>query len=180
MPARSPARRVFPGAAALVLSCAALAGCAASGGSSSNSASGGQSQNSASAPSGGSSSSAGNASANTGKLTGNFCTDFKNVGSNIPIPATTTGSLATLEQHDGRYLRQVAAYYGRLAAEAPPPAGKEIRLIASAYQQLAGSIASAGTSSISKIEQQITSLTTSGAAGNALKQLVVYVTTKCA
>jgi hypothetical protein len=74
----------------------------------------------------------------------------------------------------------VAAYYGRLAAEAPPPAGKEIRLIASAYQQLAGSIASAGTGSISKIEQQITSLTTSGAAGNALKQLVVYVTTKCA
>jgi hypothetical protein len=179
MPARSPARRVFPGAAALILSCAALAGCA-SGGSSNNSASGGQSQNSASAPSGGSSSSAGNGSANTRKLTGNFCTDVKNIGANIPIPSTTTGSLATLEQHDGRYLRQVAGYYSRLAAEAPPQARKEIRLIASAYQQLAGSIASAGTGSISKIEQQITSLTTSGAASNAFKQLVLYMTTKCA
>jgi hypothetical protein len=170
MPARSPARRVFPGAAALVLSCAALAGCA----------SGGSSNNSASAPSGGSSSSAGSGSANTGKLTGNFCTDFKNIGANIPIPSATTGSLATLEQHDGRYLRQVAGYYSRLAAEAPPQAGQEIRRIASAYQRLAGSIASAGASSISKVEQQITSLTTSGAAGNALRQLVVYVTTKCA
>jgi hypothetical protein len=178
MPARSPARRVFPGAAALILSCAALAGCA-SGGSSNNSASGGQSQNSASAPSGGSSSSAGD-SANTGKLTGNFCTDVKNFGANIPIPPTITGSLATLEQHDGRYLRQVGAYYSRLAAEAPPQAAKEIRLIASAYQRLAGSIASAGTGSISKIEQQITSLTTSGAASNAFRQLVVYMTTKCA
>jgi hypothetical protein len=170
MPARSPARRVFPGAAALVLSCAALAGCA----------SGGPSNNSASAPSGGSSSSAGSGSANTGKLTGNFCTDFKNIGANIPIPSATTGSLATLEQHDGRYLRQVAGYYSRLAAEAPPQAGQEIRRIASAYQRLAGSIASAGASSISKVEQQITSLTTSGAASNALKQLVVYMTTKCA
>jgi hypothetical protein len=170
MPARSPARRVFPGAAALVLSCAALAGCA----------SGGSSNNSASAPSGGSSSSAGSGSANTGKLTGNFCTDFKNIGANIPIPSATTGSLATLEQHDGRYLRQVAGYYSRLAAEAPPQAGQEIRRIASAYQRLAGSIASAGASSISKVEQQITSLTTSGAASNALKQLVVYMTTKCA
>jgi hypothetical protein len=179
MPARRPARRAFPGTAALVLSCAALAGCAF-GGSSGNSASGGQSQNSASAPSGGSSSSAGHGSANTGKLTGNFCTDIKNIGANIPIPSTTTGSLAALERHDGRYLRQVAAYYSRLAAEAPPQAGREIRLIASAYQRLAGSIASAGTGSIGAIEQQITSLTTSGAASNAFKQLVVYMTTKCA
>jgi hypothetical protein len=179
MPARSPARRVFPGAAALILSCAALAGCA-SGGSPNNSAGGANSQNSASAPSGGSSSSAGNGPANTGKLTGHFCTDVKNIGANIPIPSTTTGSLATLERHDGRYLGQVAGYYSRLAAEAPPRAGQEIRLIASAYQRLAGSIASAGTGSISQIEQQITSLTTSGAASNAFKQLVVYMTTKCA
>jgi hypothetical protein len=125
MPARRTARWAVPGAAALVLSCAALAGCGSSGGSS------------PSAPSsGGSSPSAGKASAHGGRLTGNFCTDFKNIGTHMPIPAAASGNLATMERHDGRYLNQVAAYYSRLAAEAPPQAGQEIRSIASAYQDL--------------------------------------------
>jgi hypothetical protein len=138
MPARRTARWAVPGAAALVLSCAALAGCGSSGG---------LSPSAASAPSsGGSSPSAGNASAHKGKLTGNFCTDFKNIGTNMPIPAVASGNLATLEQHDGRYLKRVAAYYSRLAAEAPPQAGQEIRSIASAHQDLASSIESGGGS----------------------------------
>lgn len=166
-----PARRAAP-AAAFVLSCAALAGCGAAGGPAQSAA--------GTPPSGGSSSSAGNASANTGKLTGNFCTDFKNIGKNIPIPAAATGSLAEMERHDGKYLNQVAAYYSKLAAEAPPQAGKEIRLIVSAYQQLASSVASGGAESLTKLEQQITTLTTSGTAGNAFRQLVLYITTKCA
>jgi hypothetical protein len=171
MPARRTARWALPGAAALVLSCAALAGCGSSGGSS---------PSVASAPSsGGSSPSAGNASAHNGKLTGNFCTDFKNIGSNMPIPAADSGSLATLEQHDGRYLNQVAGYYSRLAAEAPPQAGQEIRRIASAYQHLASSVVKGSAHSLSQIEQQIGSLTSSGAAAQALKKLVIYVTTKC-
>jgi hypothetical protein len=170
MTACRPARRAVPAAAAFVLSCAALAGCGASG----------PAQSAASTPpSGGSSSSPGNTPANTGKLTGNFCTDFKNIGRNVPIPPSAAGSLATMEQHDSRYLRQVSAYYGKLAAEAPPQAGTEIRLIASAYQQLGGSIARGGTSSLNKLEQQMRSLTTSGTAGNAFKRLVIYVTTKC-
>ncbi|HET7243483.1 MAG TPA: hypothetical protein VFJ07_01510 [Streptosporangiaceae bacterium] len=175
MPARRTARWAVPGAAALVLSCAALVGCGSSGGSS---------PSAASAPSsGGSSPSAGNASAHNGKLTGNFCTDFKNIGTNMPIPAADSGSLATLEQHDGRYLNQVSVYYSRLAAEAPPQAGQDIRRIASAYQDLASSIESGGgrgsTHSLSQIEQQIGSLTSSGAAAQAFKNLVIYVTTKC-
>ncbi len=171
MTACRPARRAAPAAAAFVMSCAALAGCGASGGPAQSAAS--------TPPPGGPSSSAGNASASTGKLTGNFCTDFKNIGKNIPIPAAATGSLAEMERHDGRYLDQVAAYYGKLAAEAPPQTGKEIRLIVSAYQQLASSIASGGAGSLTKLEQQITTLTTSGTAGHAFKQLVVYMTTKC-
>lgn len=168
MPARRTARWAVPGAAALVLSCAALAGCGSSGGSS------------PSAPSSGASSpSAGKASAHSGKLTGNFCTDFKNIGTNMPIPAAASGSLAAMERHDGRYLNQVAAYYTRLAAEAPPQAGQEIRSIASAYQNLASSIATRGTQSLSQIEQRIGTLTSSGAAGQAFKKLVTYVTTKC-
>jgi hypothetical protein len=171
MPARRAARRAVPATAAFVLSCAALAGCGGSGG---------PAPSAASTPRpGGSSSSAGNASTGTGKLTGNFCTDFKNIGKNIPIPPSAAGSLATLEQHDRRYLRRVSAYYDKLAAEAPPQAGTEIRLIVSAYQKMAGSIASGSTGSLNKLEQQMRSLTTSGPVSNAFKRLVVYVTTKC-
>ena len=168
MPARRTAPWAVPGAAALVLSCAALAGCGSSGGSS------------PSAPSSsGSSPSAGTASAHNGKLTGNFCSDFKNIGSNMPIPAAGSGSLATLEKHDGRYLKEVADYYSRLAAEAPPQARQEIRSIASAYQDLASSLVNGSTHSLSQIEQQIGSLTSSGAAAQALQKLIIYVTTKC-
>ncbi len=184
MPARRTVRWAVPGAAALVLSCTALAGCGSSGGST---------PSAAGTPSaGGSSPSAGNASANTGKLTGNFCTDFKNIGTNMPIPAAGSGSLTTMEQHDGKYLKQVAAYYARLAAEAPPQAGQEIRSIASAYQELASSLESGGgrgargrdkqsggTQSVSQIERQMGSLTSSGAAAQAFKKLIIYVTTKC-
>ena len=171
MPARRTARWAVPGAAAVILSCAALAGCGSSGGSS---------PSAASAPSsGGSPPSAGNASAHNGKLTGNFCADFKNIGANMPIPAVASGSLATMEQHDGRYLNQVADYYSRLAAEAPPQVGQEIQSIASAYQDLASSIVSGSTHSLSQIEQRVGTLTSSGAAGQAFKKLVIYMTTKC-
>ena len=171
MPTRRTARWAVSGAAALVLSCAALAGCGSSGGSSPSAAGAPASR--------GPSPSAGDASANTGKLTGNFCTDFKNIGTNMPIPAADSGSLATMERHDGRYLKEVAAYYARLAAEAPPQAGQEIRRISSAYQGLASSIVGGSRHSLSQIEQQIGSLTSSGAAAQAFKKLIIYVTTKC-
>ena len=171
MPARRTARWAVPGAAAVILSCAALAGCGSSGGSS---------PGAASAPSsGGSSPSAGSASAHKGKLTGNFCADFKNIGANMPIPAVASGSLATMEQHDGRYLNQVADSYSRLAAEAPPQVGQEIQSIASAYEDLASSIVNGSTHSLSQIEQRIGTLTSSGAAGQAFKKLVICMTTKC-
>jgi hypothetical protein len=166
MPARRTARRAVPGAAALLLSCATLAGCGSLG--------------AASAPSpAGSSPSAGIASANNGKLTGNFCNDLKNIGTNIPIPPANASDPAAIQRRDGRYLNQVVAYYDKLASEAPPQAGKDIRLVASAYQRLASSITSQNASSLGRLEQQIAALTSSGAVGNAFKQLIVYVTTKC-
>jgi hypothetical protein len=172
MLARSTARRALPGAAAaaLVLSCAALAGC---GGSS------GPAQGAASAPPANGSSSPAGGSASTGKLTGNFCNDFKNIGTNLPIPSAGTGGLAEMVKHDGKYLAQVAAYYDRLAAEAPPQVRQEIKQIASAYRGLAASITAGDSASLSKVEQQIRSLTTSGAAATAFKRLIVYLTTKC-
>ena len=170
MPARRTARWAVSGAAALALSCVTLAACGSSGGSL---------PSAASAPSsGGSSPSAGHASAHRGKLTGSFCTDFKNIGTNMPIPAVNSGSASAMEQHDGTYLKQLSGYYTRLAAEAPPRAGQQIRHIASAYQGLASSIVD-GSSSLSQIEQQIGSLTRTGTAAQAFKKLIVYVTTKC-
>ena len=147
--------------------CVLLAGCGGGSGSPGGSAAGPVKT----APS--------NPSTSGPKLTGNFCTDFKNIGTNMPIPAADSGSLATMEQHDGRYLNQVADYYSRLAAEAPPQVGLEVQSIASAYQDLASSIETGSTHSLSQIEQRIGSLTSSGAAGQALKKLVMYMTTKC-
>ena len=86
---------------------------------------------------------------------------------------------AAVERRDSRYLSQLAAYYDKLAAEAPPQAGKDIRLIVPAYQRLASSIANGNVQSLGKIEQQLTTLLTSGAAANAFKQLIAYVTAKC-
>ena len=111
MPARRTARWAVPGAAALIMSCAVLAGCGSSGGSS---------PSAASAPSsGGSSPSAGNASAHNGKLTGNFCNDLKNIGKNIPIPPANASDPAAIQRRNSRYLNQVVAYYNKLASEAP-------------------------------------------------------------
>ena len=97
----------------------------------------------------------------------------------MPIPVSVSGSLATMEQHDGRYLKQVAAYYSKLAAEAPPQVGQDISRIASATSSLPAR-SSGGHQSLSQIEQQMASLTSSGPAAKAFKQLVAYVTTKCA
>jgi hypothetical protein len=171
MRALSTVRRAVQGSAALALSCAAVAGCGTSSASSPGAA--------GSAPAATSSPSAGGASANNGKLTGNFCTDLKNIGRNMPIPVSVSGSLATMEQHDGRYLKQVAAYYNKLAAEAPPQVGQDISRIASVYQQLASSVVKGGSQSLTQIEQHMDSLTSSGPAAKAFKQLVAYVTTKC-
>jgi hypothetical protein len=165
---RSAVRRLAPGAAALALSCAALAGCSASGGSSPGPAS-----TAASSPS------AGSSPANTGKLTGNFCTDLKNIEKNVPIPATASGNIPALEQRASRYFNELAAYYGRLAAEAPPQVGQDVNRVVSAFRQFALALPR-GSHSVKQVERQLRSSTGSGAAATkAFKQLMLYMTTKC-
>ena len=167
MRARSTAGWAVRGAAALALSGAALAGCGTSSGSSAGSA-----------PAAASSPSAGSASAHTGKLTGNFCTDLKNIGTNVPIPATASGNIPALEQRASRYFHELAAYYTSLAAEAPPQVGQDINQVGSAFRQFASSIPK-GSHSVGQIERQLSSLTSSMAATKAFKQLMLYMTTKC-
>jgi hypothetical protein len=167
--------------AALVISvvasgCVLLAGC---GGSSSSSNSGGSAAgpmkkvtNDSSAPGGG-------ASGTGARLTGNFCTDFKNIGQRVRIPASAQSDPGTLQRHGAQYLTQAAAYFQGLAAEAPPQAGKELRVLAADYQAIARSIHGSNISSLSRIEKQMESLASGGATGDAFRQLVTYVTTRC-
>jgi hypothetical protein len=170
MPASRPARLALPGAAAVILACAALTGCGGSG-PAANPAN--------AAPSTGSSSPAGHAAASGGKLTGNFCTDFGNIGANIQIPANAQGSVSALRQHGAPYLEKVASYFDGLAAEASPQAGQELRALAADYRAIAQSISSGTAESLSRLEGQIVSLTTRGVAGSKFRQLLSYVAAKC-
>jgi hypothetical protein len=170
MPASRPARSALSGTA-VILACAALAGCGGGSGSPTNSTG---------AASTGSSSPAGHARASGGKLTGNFCTDFMNIGTNIQIPASARGSLSALRQHGVPYLGRIASYFDGLAAEAPAQEGTELRTLASYYREIAASISGGSIQSLAKIEQQLLSLTSTGAAGTAFRQLLTHVETKCA
>jgi hypothetical protein len=168
MPATRPARWALPGTAAVILTCAALAGCGGGSGGSPGASS-----------STGPSSPAGTSSASAGKLTGNFCTDFNNIGTNIQMPADAQGSLSALQRNGAPYLEKVASYFNGLAAEASPQAGQELRILASDYHAMAASISGGNIQSLTKLEQQIVSLTTKGASGSAFRQLLTYVATKC-
>jgi hypothetical protein len=178
MPASRPARRAIPGTAAVILTCAALAGCGAASGSPGNSTN--TAAPTTSSPPTRSSSPASNGAASGGKLTGNFCTDFNNIGTNIQIPASAQGSLSALQRHAVPYLNRIASYFDGLAAEAPPQAGRELRILGSDYHAIAASISSGTSQSLSALEQQVLSLTTKGSASTALRQLITYVATKCA
>jgi hypothetical protein len=157
--------------------CVLLAGCG--GGSSSANSSGGSAAGPTKAASNDAATSGGGTSGTGVRLTGNFCTDFKNIGQSIKIPAGAHGSASSLQRHGVQYLTQAATYFNGLAAEAPQQAGKELRVIAGDYQAIARSIYRSDISSLSKIEKQMESLTSNGATGDGFRQLVTYVTTKC-
>jgi len=158
--------------------CVLLAGCG--GASSSSSNSGSPAAGPMRTASGGSAAQPADGTSSTvGKLTGNFCTDFKNIGQNVKLPGDATGSPAALKQRGVKFLNQAAAYFNGLASEAPSQPGKELHIIAGEYQTLAGSIASGDISSLAKTEAQMVSLTTKGAAGSAFHKLMTYVTIDC-
>jgi hypothetical protein len=152
----------------------ALAGCGGGSGGSGTSASGG-----VNIPASSSTSPSASSTSGSSMLTGNFCNDLKNIGEHVKFPANATGSLSELRQNGVPALNQVAAYFDRLAAEAPPKAGQELRVIAADYKALAASITSGNTNSLSKIASKMESLTTNGSSGTAFRQLIAYMVTKC-
>ena len=95
MPAFGNARGGALVTAVLAGACLTLAGCGGSS-SSSGSAAGGPNIPASSVSS---ASAAAAAGGTAGKLTGNFCTDFQNMGTNISVPANARGSLSAFKQY---------------------------------------------------------------------------------
>jgi hypothetical protein len=171
--------------AALVISvvasaCVALAGCSGSSSSSGGtSGSGGSASGGPNQPAGFSSSPPTVPIPNSNQLTGKFCDDFKSVGAHVTLPANATGSLSDLQKHGVPAINQVAAYFDGLAAEAPAKPAQALRVIAADYKALATSISSGNSGSVSKAVSQMQNLTTNGSSGNAFRELISYMVTKC-
>lgn len=112
------------------------------------------------------------------KLTGHFCKDFSNISHNLPkVSAADKNNLAALQANGGQFFTSAAAYFNGLAAEAPPQAAAQLKIIAAAYTSLASGSISA--SSVKQVEKQMESITTSGKTGQAFIGLVTYLTTHC-
>jgi hypothetical protein len=174
MTARSRGRWGSAVIAAVAGTCLALTGC--SNGSSSNPPSTNLPTGAVTVPP---TPQAGAASPAVGKLTGNFCNDFRNIGTNFQLPASAQGSVSAAQHQGVRYLNKLEAYFSGLAAEAPKPVAKELRTIAADFQSTAAAITSKSLSSLSKIDQQVQNLTTNGASGTAFRNLIAYLVTKC-
>jgi len=112
------------------------------------------------------------------KLTGHFCKDFTNLSHNLPkVPTADKNNLSALQANGGGFFKSAAAYFNGLAAEAPPQAAAELKIIAAAYSSLAtGSLTA---SSVSQLEQQMQGITTKGKTGQAFIGLVTYLATHC-
>lgn len=169
---RATPRLAAIAAAAAAGACLMLSGCGggSAGGSTTGSSSGGTAAASSSAPA--------VAGLPSAKLTGNFCKDFTNISHNLPkVPAADKNNLAALQANGGQFFTSAAAYFNGLAAEAPPQASAELKIIASAYSSLASGSISA--SSVKQVEKQMESITTSGKTGQAFIGLVTYLTMHC-
>jgi hypothetical protein len=171
---RSTPRIAAIAAAAAASGCLVLSGCGGGpAGGATGSASGG-------ASSGGSAPAASTPAAAlpSAKLTGHFCTDFTNLSHNLPkVPADDKHSLSALQANGGAFFKSAAAYFNGLAAEAPPQAAAELKIIASAYSSLGSGSVSA--SSVDQLEKQMEGITTKGKTGQAFIGLVTYLATHC-
>jgi hypothetical protein len=123
---------------------------------------------------------AGGGAGSVGKLTGKFCTDFRNIGTNFQLPASAQGGLSAAQKQGLQYLNKLNAYFAGLEKEAPAQVSKDVRTIAADLQATASAISSKSRGSLSKIQQRLQNLTTSGATGTAFRNLLGYLVSKCA
>jgi hypothetical protein len=173
MAAQSRARWGSAVIAAVAGTCLALAGCSSSSTSTPSVSLPSNAVTTAPAPQEGS------AAGGVGKLTGKFCNDFKNIGTNFQLPASAQGSVGAAQHQGVQYLNKLGAYFNGLAREAPPQVSKDLTTIAADFQSTASAITSKSLNSMSKIDQQLSNLTTNGASGTAFRNLISYLVTKC-
>jgi len=122
---------------------------------------------------------AGGGAGSVGNLTGNFCNDFRNIGTSFQLPASAEGSGSAAQRQGLHYLNKLQAYFAGLAHEAPHQVSSDLSIIAAYLQRTEAAVSSKNLSSLQKAAQQLQSLTTNGATGNAFRNLIGYVVTKC-
>lgn len=174
MAARSQVRWGSLVIAAVAGTCMALAGCSTS--TTTNTPSTGLPSGAVTVPP---TPAAGAGAGSVGKLTGNFCNDFKNIGTNFQLPASAQSSTSAAESQGVKYLNKLNAYFTGLAKEAPKQVANDLRTIAADFQSTSSAISSKNLSSLPKIEQKLQNLTTNGATGTAFRNLIGYLVTKC-
>jgi hypothetical protein len=173
---RSTPRVSAIAAAAVAGACLLLSACG--GGSAGGSTAGSSSSSGAGGSTPAASSAASVPGLPSAKLTGHFCKDFTNLSHNLPkVPTADKNNLSALQANGGGFFKSAAAYFNGLAAEAPPQAAAELKIIAAAYSSLANGSLTA--SSVSQLEQQMQGITTKGKTGQAFIGLVTYLATHC-
>ena len=187
-------RAARPAAAAAAVcagACLMLSGCGGgsiapsangtSAASSSSSAPGSGSSTSASAGSSSSSGSSGGASGpvTTKGLTGNFCTDFNNMGQTLkglPTPKDN-GDLSAEEAIARQDMTAVEGTFNGLATEAPPNVAAALHNLTAMYQKAADDMS--GVGSLGQLTQDEKNLTTDGTYLSSIETLITYATTNC-
>jgi hypothetical protein len=158
-------------AAAAVGTCLLLGACG--GGSNGTAASGsGGSSSSSSAPASSSS-----VAPDKGLLTGHFCKDLTNLGKVSKLTAAQAKKIGSDRPAMVAYMRKAAADFEGLGQEGGPKVQKFMHVLATQYTDLAN-LAGSGAS-LSKLKASAAGVETSGASGQAFKELIQYVGTTC-
>jgi hypothetical protein len=145
---------------------------------------GGGSNGTAASGSGGSSSSASSSAPasssvapDKGLLTGHFCTDLTNLGKVSKLSAAQAKQIGSDRPAMVAYMKRAAADFEGLGKEGGPKVQKFMHVLATQYTDLAN-LAGSGAS-LSKLKASAAGVETSGASGQAFKELIQYVGTTC-
>jgi hypothetical protein len=115
----------------------------------------------------------------TAGLTGDFCTDFQNLGQTLdklPEPKDD-GNLANEEAVARTDIVAVEGSFNGLATEAPPNVAAAIHSITSLYQTYLANLNS--FSSLSQLKKTEKDLTANSSYTTAIGTLISYTVTKC-
>jgi hypothetical protein len=112
------------------------------------------------------------------KLTGNFCADLGAVERAIPpVGAAPTKSASGLRLAGIKTFNAGAAGFGELTGEAPAQIAASVRTVADGFRAEAKTMDSA--KSVAQIDSAFAQSESSGAAGQAYREVLSYASSKC-